>query len=141
MRYFGTITGNIIDKSKQKIYRECEEPEYWDSYYAEVINVYDDAGNKYDRLLIKATLKTAIHLMNYIIHDNSISFDCKEISNDIIIRKRNICTSNVGIGNYPYKIVNFIEYNKMSGNNLGCINCTYRNKKSECLTKCVLERR
>lgn len=141
MRYFGIITGNIINKSKQKIYREGEEPEYWDSYYAELINVYDDAGNKYDKLLIKATLKTSLRLINYIIPNNSISFDCKEISNDIIIGIRNICTSNVGIGDYPYKIISHIEYNKIFNTDLCCINCTYRNKKSECLNKCVLERR
>ena len=141
MRYFGIITGVLVNESKQKIYQEGEEPEYWDSYYAEAINITDNSGNKYDRLLIKATQKTALRLRNSIIPNNSISFDCKEIKDGVIIGIRNVCTSHIGLGNYPYKIVSHTEYAKMFGNNdLGCINCKYRNKKSECLKKCVSER-
>ena len=42
MRYFGTFSGKLINETKQKVYQCGEEPEYWDAFYAELLNVTDD---------------------------------------------------------------------------------------------------
>ena len=45
MRYFGTFSGKIINETKQKVYQNGEEPEYWDAFYAELLNVTDEVGD------------------------------------------------------------------------------------------------
>ena len=42
MRYFGTFSGKLINETKQKVYQRGEEHEYWDAFYAELLNVTDD---------------------------------------------------------------------------------------------------
>lgn len=141
MRYFGTLTGIILNEGKQKVYREGEEPEYYKSYFAELVNVKDENGNCYNRMLIKATQKTALRIENHVLANNDISFDCKEIKDNVIIGIRNICYKLVGLGRYPYKIIDFNEWNERFGSNLGCIDCKYRNNKSDCSKYCIKERR
>lgn len=51
-----------MNEHKQKVYQVGEEPEYWDTYFAELINVTDSSGNMYGRVLVKATQKTALRL-------------------------------------------------------------------------------
>lgn len=137
MRYYGTLTGVISNLSKQKVYREGEEPEYWDSYFTELINVRDELGNTYGRVMIKASQKTALRLRNYIISNNQISFDCKEISDGVIIGIRNVCVSLIGLGNYPFQVITIPECINRFGHNLCCSECKYRNKKSDCLKYCI----
>lgn len=142
MRYFGTFTGRLVNEHKQKVYQVGEEPEYWDAYFAELINVTDSSGTMYGRVLVKATQKTALRLRKYIVPNNNISFDCKEIKDGVVIGIRNVCSTLVGLGFNPlYDVVNFSEYYKRFDNCLGCIDCKYRNKKSDCLKNCISERR
>lgn len=142
MRYYGTFTGRIYDEHKQKIYQEGEESEYWDAYLAELINVTDSLGNMYGRVLVKATQKTALRIKNYIIPNNNISFDCKEIKDGVVLGIRNVCSTflRIGFGD-SCEVVNFQEYYHRMGRSLGCIYCKYRNKKSDCLKNCILERK
>lgn len=142
MRYFGTFSGRLINETKQKVYQCGEEPEYWDSFYAELLNVTDELGNVYGRVFVKATQKTALRIKNYIIPSNSISFDCREIKEGVVIGIRNVCSNflRIGLGD-SCKIVNFLEYSRRTGRSLGCIDCKYRNKKSDCLKNCILERK
>lgn len=142
MRYYGTFTGKIYAEYKQKIYQEGEEPDYWDAYLAELVNVTDNLGNMYGRVLVKATQKTALRIKNYIIPNNNISFDCREIKDGIVIGIRNVCSTflRIGFGD-SCEVINFLEYYRRTGRNLGCIDCKYRNKKSDCLKNCILERK
>ena len=137
MRYYGTLTGLKLNQEKQKVYTEGEEPEFWKSYYAELVNVTDELGNTYDRLLIKATQKTALRLENYVVPNNRISFDCREVKDDIVIGIRTVCASLVGIGNYPYTILTVPEYTSKVGHRFGCIDCKYRNSKKNCMQYCI----
>jgi hypothetical protein len=142
MRYFGTFSGRLINETKQKVYQCGEEPEYWDSFFAELINVTDELGNVYGRVFVKATQKTALRIKNYIIPNNSISFDCKEIREGVVVGIRNVCSTflRIRFGD-SCEIVNFLEYSHRTGRSLGCIDCKYRNKKSDCLKNCILERK
>lgn len=142
MRYFGTFSGRLINETKQKVYQCGEEPEYWNSFYAELLNVTDDLGNVYGRVFIKATQKTALRIKNYIIPNNNISFDCKEIKDGVVVGIRNVCSTflRIGFGD-SCEVVNFLEYYHRMGRDLGCIYCKYRNKKSDCLKNCILERK
>lgn len=142
MRYFGTFNGRLINETKQKVYQCGEEPEYWDSFYAELLNVTDELGNVYGRVFVKATQKTALRIKNYIIPNNNISFDCKEIREGVVVGIRNVCSTflRVGYGD-SCEVVNFLEYYHRMGRSLGCIYCKYRNKKSDCLKNCILERK
>lgn len=142
MRYFGTFSGRLINETKQKVYQCGEEPEYWDSFYAELLNVTDELGNVYGRVFIKATQKTALCIKNYIIPNNNISFDCKEIKEGVVVGIRNVCSTflRIGFGD-SCEVVNFLEYYHRMGRTLGCIYCKYRNKKSDCLKNCILERK
>ena len=142
MRYFGTFSGKIINETKQKVYQNGEEPEYWDAYYAELLNVTDELGNVYGNVYVKATQKTALRIKDFIIPDNNISFDCKEIKDGVVVGIRNVCSTflRIGFGD-SCEVVNFSEYNHRFGRNLGCIYCKYRNKKSDCLQNCILERK
>lgn len=142
MRYFGTFSGKLINETKQKIYQRGEEPEYWDAFYAELLNVTDELGNAYGKVYVKATQKTALRIKDFIIPDNNISFDCKEIKDGVAVGIRNVCSTflRIGFGD-SCEVVNFSEYNHRFGRNLGCIYCKYRNKKSDCLQNCILERK
>ena len=137
MRYYGTFTGRFYDEHKQKIYQEGEEPEYWDAYLAELINVTDSLGNMYDRVLVKATQKTALRLKNYVVPCNNISFDCKEIKDGVVLGIRNVCVSLVGLGSYPYHIMTVDDYISKFGHRSGCIYCKYRNSKKDCIQYCI----
>lgn len=142
MRYFGTFSGRLINETKQKVYQYGEEPEYWDSYYAELLNVTDELGNVYGRVFVKATQKTALHIKNYIVPNNNISFDCKEVKDGVVLGIRNVCPTFLKIGfKDSCEIINFLEYYHRTGRGLGCIDCRYRNKKSDCLKNCTLERK
>lgn len=142
MRYFGTFSGRLINETKQKVYQCGEEPEYWDSFYAELLNVTDELGNVYGRVFVKATQKTALRIRDFIVPNNSISFDCKEIKEGVVVGIRNVCSTflRIGFGD-SCEVVNFQEYYHRTGRNLGCIYCKYRNKKSDCLKNCILERK
>lgn len=137
MRYYGTFTGRLLDEHKQKVYQEGEEPEYWDAYLAEMINVTDESGNSYERLLIKATQKTALRLRCYVVPNNRISFDCKEITDGVVIGIRNVCSSLIGLGDFPYHIITVQEYITKLGHRFGCVYCKYRNSKKGCMQNCV----
>ena len=68
-----TACGN--NKTINDTYANDGEILYCRSYKLEkdknyVINITDNSGNKYDRLLIKATQKTALRLRNSIIPNN-----------------------------------------------------------------------
>lgn len=142
MRYFGTFSGRLINETKQKVYQCGEEPEYWDSFYAELLNVTDEVGNVYGRVFIKATQKTALRIKGYIIPNNNISFDCKEISDGVVAGIRNVCPTFVRIGfGGSCEVINFQVYYNRTGRGLGCIECKYRNKRSDCLKNCTLERK
>ena len=99
-------------------------------------------GNVYDRVFVKATQKTALRIKNYIVPKNNISFDCKEISDGVVSGIRNVCPTflRIGLGD-SCEVVNFLEYYHRTGRSLGCIDCKYRNKKSDCLKNCILERK
>lgn len=142
MRYFGTFSGRLINETKEKVYQYGEEPEYWDSFFAELLNVTDELGNVYGTVLVKATRKTALGIKNYVIHNNNISFDCKEIKDGVVTGIRNVCSAFTKIGfRDSYNVVDFLEYYNRMGIELGCIDCKYRNKKSNCLKNCILERK
>ena len=142
MRYFVFFIGKLINEAKQKVYQCGEEPEYWDSFYAELLNVTDELGNVYGGVFVKATQKTALRIKNYIIPNNNISFDCKEIKEGVVAGIRNVCPTFVRIGfRDSCEVVNFSEYYNRTGRSLGCIDCTYRNKKYDCLKNCTLERK
>lgn len=96
----------------------------------------------YGRVLVKATQKTALRIKNYIIPNNNISFDCREIKEGVVIGIRNVCSTflRIGFGD-SCEVINFLEYYRRTGRNLGCIDCKYRNKKSDCLKNCILERK
>lgn len=142
MRYFGTLSGKLINETKQKVYQCGEEPEYWDAFYAELLNVTDELGNVYGKVYVKATQKTALRLKDFIIPNNNISFDCKEIKDGIVLGIRNVCSTLLRIGyGDSCEVVNISEYSQRMGRNLGCIYCKYRNKKSDCLKNCILERK
>lgn len=111
-------------------------------FFAELINVTDELGNVYDRVFVKATQKTALRIKNCIIPNNNISFDCKEIKEGVVVGIRNVCSTFLRIGfEDSCEIVNFLEYSHRTGRSLGCIDCKYRNKKSDCLKNCILERK
>ena len=107
-----------------------------------MLNVTDELGNVYGRIYVKATQKTALRIKNYIIPNNNISFDCKEIKDGAVVGIRNVCSTFLRIGfKDSCEIVNFSEYYHRTGRSLGCIDCKYRNKKSDCLKNCILERK
>ena len=126
-------------KLSKKVYQCGEEPEYWDAYYAELLNVTDELGKVYGKVYVKATQKTALRLKDFIIPDTNISFDCKEIKDGVVVGIRNVCSTYLRIGyGDSCEGISFSEYNQRRGSNLGCIYCKYRNKKSDCLKNCVI---
>ena len=142
MRYFGTFSGKIINETKQKVYQNGEEPKYQHAYYAELLNVTDEVGNAYGNVYVKATQKTALRIKDFIVPNNNISFDCNEIKDGVVVRIRNVCPTYIRIGfGDSCEVESFSEYKQRRGYNLGCIDCKYRNKKSDCLKNCILARR
>ena len=76
--------------------------------------------------------------------NNIVSFDYKEIDNNIVSGVRNVCSNLVvlgcGLPDYPYEVVDHIKYFNMFNSSLGCINCKYRNNKKLCKVNCVPSR-
>lgn len=136
MRYYGTLTGRRLNETKQKVYQEGEAPEYWDAYFAEILNVKDETGKSYGNLLIKATQKTALRLENFIVPNSTISFDCKSIEEGVIVGIRNWCTQYVitgGTSKCPPRIRSVQDIITMFGDKgIFCTYCTYRNNKKLC---------
>lgn len=60
----------------------------------------------------------------------------------VVVGIRNVCSTflRIGFGD-SCEVVNFLEYYHRMGRTLGCIYCKYRNKKSDCLKNCILERK
>lgn len=126
MRYYGTITGKVYNDGIEKVYEREEAPMSFDKYLVECVDVNAEDGTHYDRLLISTAGKSKIHL--YVVPNNKISFDCRNIKDEIVTGCRNICANYIRNCN---SAITKEDLDKRQPRTF-CIDCTYRNKKKLC---------
>lgn len=127
MRYYGTLTGNVYDAGIEKVYEREESPMSFKKYMVECVDVNAEDGTHYDKLLISTAGKS--HILGYLVPNNKISFDCRNIKDGIVTGIRNICANYEA--KFGGKSVTKEEYDQIAPGRF-CINCTYRNKKKLC---------